>query len=157
MSYTCHLPGLVYTWYIPCHWFKVYTGYIPGICLSNEIVRSARQQNCDSNLNAAAHRNGIARVFNVLQNVAVPLGIRPSQPGQGSGQTRVPAAKSPRRRRWHRHHRRPLQQRWGRAAAAADAVVGCAGGVTQPPPTPTAMVARAHLRRRRQRSESLVD
>ncbi len=49
-----------------------YTGYIPGIY---EIVRSARLQNFDRN--AAAHRYWIARVFNVLQNVAaVPLGIR---------------------------------------------------------------------------------
>ncbi len=102
-----------------------YTGYIPGIYLSNEIVRSALLQNCDSK--AVAHRYWIARVFNVLQNVAVPLGIR--QPGPGSGQTRAPAAKSRRRRLWNRRNRLPLQWRRGRAAAAADADVGGSGGV----------------------------
>ena len=62
LVYTCHMkrhsiPGILYTWY------------------SHEIVRSARLQNFDCN--AAAHRFWIARVFNVLQNVAaVPLGIR---------------------------------------------------------------------------------
>ena len=61
-----------------------YTGYIPGIYLSHEIVRSARLQNLDCN--AAAHRYWIARVFNVLQNVAaVPLGIRQPDWGPGSG------------------------------------------------------------------------
>ena len=52
-----------------------YTGYIPGIYLSHEIVRSARLQNFDCD--AAVYTYWIARVFNVLQNVAaVPLGIR---------------------------------------------------------------------------------
>ena len=43
-----------------------YTGYIPGIYLSHEIVRSARLQNFDCN--AAAHRYWIARVFNVQRH-----------------------------------------------------------------------------------------
>ena len=70
LSYTCHIPGIYLSYETP-----FYTGYIPGIYLSHEIVRSARLQNLDCN--AAAHRYWIARVFNVLQNVAaVPLGIR---------------------------------------------------------------------------------
>ena len=69
-SYTCHIPSIYLSYETP-----FYTGYIPGIYLSHEIVRSARLQNLDCN--AAAHRYWIARVFNVLQNVAaVPLGIR---------------------------------------------------------------------------------
>ena len=164
MSYDRYIPGiyqkrlLVYTWYIPVIEMPFYTGYIPGIYLSHEIVRSARLQNCD--WNAAVHRYWIARVFNVLQNVAaVPLGICQPAWGPGSGQTRAPAAKSRRLRRWNRRHRRPLQRRRGRAAAAADADVGGGGGVTQPPPTPTAAAGRAHRRRWRRgwRSESLVD
>jgi len=164
MSYDRYIPGiyqkrlLVYTWYIPVIEMPFYTGYIPGIYLSHEIVRSARLQNCD--WNAAVHRYWIARVFNVLQNVAaVPLGICQPAWGPGSGQTRAPAAKSRRLRRWNRRHRRPLQRRRGRAAAAADADVGGGGGVTQPPPTPTAAAGWAHRRRwrRGRRSESLVD
>ena len=72
MSYTCHIPGIYLSYETP-----FYTGYIPGIYLSHEIVtvRSARLQNFDCNV--AAHIYWIARVFNVLQNVAaVTLGIR---------------------------------------------------------------------------------
>ena len=84
LSYDRYIPGIYhisYTYHIPGIYVSLayespfYTGYIPGIYLSHEIVRSARLQNLDCN--AAAHRYLIARVFNVLQNVAaVPLGIR---------------------------------------------------------------------------------
>jgi hypothetical protein len=166
----CHIPViyLVYTCHMKCHSIPGSSIYLVFTFQMKLCAPPGCSIACSSTL-AAGPGIGLQLEWCLMfcrmwRRLAGPLGIRQPGPLAGSGQTRAPAAKSRRRRRWNRRHwhRRPLQQRQGRATAAADADVGGVGGalVTQAPltPTGTAAAGRAHRRRRRRRrSKRLVD
>ncbi len=133
----CHIPFiyLVYACHMKCH-------SIPGIYLVYTFpMKLCAPPGCRIAIEMQQH-TGIG-----LQGCLMFCRMRRWCHWASVSQTRAPAAKSRRLRRWNRSHRRLLQRRRGRAAAAADADVGGGGGVTQPPPTPTATAARAHSRR----------
>jgi hypothetical protein len=137
LSYTCHLPASGIMIYLSYE-MPFYTWYIPGIYLSNEIELSRIQVAIEMQQHTGIGLQGCLMFCRGCATGHPSARVRQWPDSGPCGQVAPP---SRRRRRWNRRHRRPLQRRRGRAAAAADADVGCGGGVSQPPSTPTTAAA----------------